>query len=228
MEKKGEMKMCGRFTLLTPWEELLRTYDAVSEMEALEPSYNIAPTQQIAAVIHDGTKRRLGTLRWGLIPPWAPDKKIGSKMINARSETLLEKRSFKKAFQKQRCLIPADSFYEWKTEDGKKQPMRIQRKDKNPLTFAGLWEKWQDEDGSNIFTCTIITTEANSFMQQIHNRMPVILSAASQDIWLDREQQDPDKLQELLKPYSEELTAYPVSTLVNSPRNNSEELINPL
>lgn len=150
MEKKGEMKMCGRFTLLTPWEELLRTYDAVSEMEELEPSYNIAPTQQIVAVIHDGNKRRLGTLRWGLIPPWAPDKKIGSKMINARAETLVEKRSFKKAFQKQRCLIPADSFYEWKTEDGKKQPMRIQRKDKTPLTFAGLWEKWQDEDGSKI------------------------------------------------------------------------------
>ncbi|MFP7168918.1 SOS response-associated peptidase [Terribacillus sp. 7520-G] len=220
--------MCGRFTLLTPWEELLRTYDAVSEMEALEPSYNIAPTQQIAAIIHDGKNRRLGSLRWGLIPPWAPDKKIGSKMINARAETLLEKRSFKKAFQHQRCLIPADSFYEWKTEDGKKQPMRIQRKDKTPFAFAGLWEKWQDEDGSNVFTCTIITTKANSFMQQIHHRMPVILPANAQGMWLDRHEHDPDKLQSLLEPYTEELTAYPVSTLVNSPRNNREELINPL
>ncbi|MFP7494678.1 SOS response-associated peptidase [Terribacillus saccharophilus] len=220
--------MCGRFTLLTPWEELLRNYDAVSEMDALEPSYNIAPTQQVAAVISDGKKRRLGSLHWGLIPSWAPDKKIGSKMINARAETIMEKRSFKKAFRTQRCLIPADSFYEWQTIDGKKQPMRIQNKDKTPLTFAGLWEKWQDEDGSNIFTCTIITTEANSFMKQIHHRMPVILPADSQDIWLDREEQDPEKLQTLLHPYAEELTAYPVSALVNSPKNNSEELINPL
>ncbi|QXE02896.1 SOS response-associated peptidase [Terribacillus sp. DMT04] len=220
--------MCGRFTLLTPWEELLRTFDAVSEIESLEPSYNIAPTQQIAAIIHDGKKRKLGSLRWGLIPPWAPDKKIGSKMINARAETLQEKRSFKKAFQKQRCLIPADSFYEWKTEDGKKQPMRIQHKDKTPFAFAGLWEKWQDDDGSSIYTCTIITTEANSFMQQIHHRMPVILPAHSQDIWLDRYEQDTEALQQILKPFSEELTAYPVSTLVNSPRNNREELINPL
>jgi putative SOS response-associated peptidase YedK len=220
--------MCGRFTLLTPWEELLRTYDAVSEIESLEPSYNIAPTQQIAAIIHDGKKRKLGSLRWGLIPPWAPDKKIGSKMINARAETLLEKRSFKKAFQKQRCLIPADSFYEWKTEDGNKQPMRIQRKDKTPFAFAGLWETWQDDDGSNIYTCTIITTEANSFMQLIHHRMPVILPANSQDIWLDRNHQDTETLQQILKPFSEELTAYPVSTLVNSPKNNREELINPL
>ncbi|SNZ14004.1 Putative SOS response-associated peptidase YedK [Terribacillus aidingensis] len=220
--------MCGRFTLLTPWEELLRTYDAVSEIESLEPSYNIAPTQQIAAIIHDGKKRKLGSLRWGLIPPWAPDKKIGSKMINARAETLQEKRSFKKAFQKQRCLIPADSFYEWKTEDGKKQPMRIQHKDKTPFAFAGLWEKWQDDDGSSICTCTIITTEANSFMQQIHHRMPVILPANSQAIWLDRNEQDTETLQQILEPFSEELTAYPVSTLVNSPRNNREELINPL
>ncbi|WP_077309989.1 SOS response-associated peptidase [Terribacillus halophilus] len=220
--------MCGRFTLLTPWEELLRTYDAVSEIESLEPSYNIAPTQQIAAIIHDGKKRKLGSLRWGLIPPWAPDKKIGSKMINARAETLQEKRSFKKAFQKQRCLIPADSFYEWKTKDGNKQPMRIQRKDKTPFAFAGLWEKWQDDDGSTIYTCTIITTEANSFMQQIHHRMPVILPANSQAIWLDRNEQNTETLQQILKPFSEELTAYPVSTLVNSPRNNREELINPL
>jgi putative SOS response-associated peptidase YedK len=220
--------MCGRFTLLTPWEELLRTYDAVSEIESLEPSYNIAPTQQIAAIIHDGKKRKLGSLRWGLIPPWAPDKKIGSKMINARAETLQEKRSFKKAFQKQRCLIPADSFYEWKTEDGNKQPMRIQHKDKTPFAFAGLWEKWQDDNGSTIYTCTIITTEANSFMQQIHHRMPVILPADSQDIWLDRNEQNTETLQQILKPFSEELTAYPVSTLVNSPKNNREELINPL
>jgi putative SOS response-associated peptidase YedK len=220
--------MCGRFTLLTPWEELLRTYDAVSEIESLEPSYNIAPTQQIAAIIHDGKKRKLGSLRWGLIPPWAPDKKIGSKMINARAETLQEKRSFKKAFQKQRCLIPADSFYEWKTEDGNKQPMRIQHKDKTPFAFAGLWEKWQDDNRSTIYTCTIITTEANSFMQQIHHRMPVILPADSQDIWLDRNEQNTETLQQILKPFSEELIAYPVSTLVNSPKNNREELINPL
>ncbi|WP_018921961.1 SOS response-associated peptidase [Salsuginibacillus kocurii] len=222
--------MCGRFTLTVDLEHLIEqfTIDEVT-IEEFEVSYNIAPSQQVVAIINNGENNRLGKLRWGLIPFWAKDKKVGYKMINARAETVAEKTSFKRALKKQRCIIPADAFYEWKQVDGQKQPYRIHQLDNTIFGFAGLWEKWTDEDGTDIFSCTIITTKANEFMAEIHGRMPVILPKKHYKEWLHPATQDTHDLQELLQPIeSSNLTAHEVSSEVNNPRNNYQELINPL
>lgn len=221
--------MCGRFTLFTDYALLLDRFNigeaAVGEDE-YEPNYNIAPSQPILAIINDGKQNRLGTLRWGLIPGWAKDEKIGYKMINARAETAAEKPSFRTAFRKRRCLIPADSFYEWKRNGDVKTPMRIRLASGEPFAFAGLWESWKSPEGKTVHSCTILTTEPNELMADIHDRMPVILPKSAEAKWLDPDLQDAEELQAFLVPYTAApLEAHEVSPLVNSPRNNGPELI---
>jgi putative SOS response-associated peptidase YedK len=182
--------------------------------------------QQVMAIIHDGEHNRMGELRWGLVPSWAKDEKIAGKMINARSETLLEKPAFKKLIHRKRCLIPADGFYEWKKEGTAKQPMRIVLKDRQLFGMAGLYDTWMREDGAKISTCTIITTAPNRLMEPIHDRMPVILRQEDEPVWLNRNNQDAGQLMSLLKPYDDhEMSAYPVSSAVGNVRNDSEDCI---
>lgn len=212
--------MCGRYTLATPLGELVEQFGFGGPLPDLRPSYNVAPTQEVATVIENDEGRRLEMSRWGLIPAWADDPGIGARMINARSETVAEKPSFKKAFKQRRCLIPTDGFYEWRKENGGKQPYYIRTKSGRPFAFAGLWESWS-RNGEGIQSCTILTTGANDFLQEIHHRMPVILPPEDYDLWLDPEVREPDQLLPLLAPYpGEDMEAYPVSRRVNSPSNN--------
>jgi putative SOS response-associated peptidase YedK len=219
--------MCGRYTLVTPAKKLAEEFSLDASSVDLPPNYNVAPTQGVAAVLSEGGERRLEILRWGLIPPWADDPQIGSRMINARAETAPEKPSFRKAFRERRCLIPADGFYEWKRTNGSKQPYYIHMKDERSFAFAGLWESWNDNSGPAIRSCTILTTGPNALVAGVHNRMPVILPAGSYDAWLDPEAER-DELAALLAPYPEdEMEAYPVSRFVNSPSNNDPRCIEP-
>lgn len=187
--------------------------------------YNIAPTQQVLAIVNDGTKNRAGYLRWGLVPSWADNISVGQKMINARAETITEKPSFRQAYQRRRCLIPVNGFYEWKKSTEGKIPMFISLKSRFLFSFAGLWERWVGQHGENITTCTIITTAANEFMREIHHRMPVILKPEMEKHWLNKGSAQAD-LQSLLVPYSSsDMTAYAVSNDVNSVKNEGEKLI---
>lgn len=224
--------MCGRFTLFADYNEMINRFDieVATGQELYLPNYNIAPSYSVLSVINDGKKNRLGYLRWGLIPPWAKDEKIGFKLINARAETLAEKPSFHDAFQKRRCLIIADSFYEWKRhQDKTKTPMRIKLKSNQLFAMAGIWERWKSPSGQMTFTCSIITTTPNELMKNIHDRMPVILRQEDETTWLDPRIGDLHSLQQLLKPFPEDfMEAYEVSNLVNSPKNNSSNLIQPI
>jgi len=197
----------------------------------LAPRYNIAPTQPVAAVrINRDTKEReLTHLHWGLIPSWAKDPGIGSRMINARSETAAEKPSFRGAFKYRRCLVPADGFYEWQKLNGRKQPVRIHMKDGQPFAIAGLWEHWMDPGGSEIESVTLLTTTPNELLEPVHNRMPVILAPEDYELWLDLGAQHPGEVQHLLGPYpAEGMDFYPVSTHVNNPHNEDPQCIEPL
>ncbi len=217
--------MCGRFTLTSPSEVITDTFD-LSDAPSLSPRYNIAPSQAITTLVLESGQKRLKTMKWGLVPPWAKDLKIGHKLINARAETLSEKPSFRLAFQRRRCLILADGFYEWQTmkEKKTKQPYYIQMNNQKPFAFAGLWEVWQKDDLDPLISCTIITTEANDLIQPIHQRMPVILETKQLSQWLDPTLTDTQTLQPLLKPYeSEAMMTYPVSSLVNNPANKQPE-----
>jgi putative SOS response-associated peptidase YedK len=217
--------MCGRYTLSTPAGRLAEEFQLDSTVE-IPPSYNVAPTQQVAAVLEDEGGRRLEMLRWGLVPSWADDPDIGARMINARSETAPEKPSFRRAFRGRRCLIAADGFYEWKREDGGKQPYYFRMQDGRPFAFAGLWESW-DKGGGELRTCTILTTRPNSVLNGIHDRMPVILPHDAYNAWLDPDA-DKEELEELMIPYpGDDLETYPVSRFVNSPSNNDERCIEP-
>lgn len=196
-------------------------------MPLFKASYNIAPTQDVVAVRlnSDSLNRECVLLRWGLIPSWAKDAKTGSQCINAKAETVAEKPSFRAAFRKRRCLVIADGFYEWRREGDRKQPMWIGRKDRQLFAFAGLWEYWKPAEGNPLETCTIITTEPNEILAPIHNRMPVILAPVSYDQWLDPAT-PADPLKALLRPCpGDEFHAFPVSTLVNNPRNNAPQLL---
>jgi putative SOS response-associated peptidase YedK len=218
--------MCGRYTLSTPAGRLAEEFQLDEGSVDLTPSYNVAPTQEVAAVLEEEGKRRLEMLRWGLIPSWADDPEIGARMINARSETAAEKPSFRSAFRRRRCLIAADGFYEWKRENGGKQPYYFHMQEGRPFAFAGLWESW-DKGGGALRTCTILTTRANSVLEGIHDRMPVILPSGAYDLWLDPDA-DREQLADLLIPYpGDDLETYPVSRFVNSPRNNDERCIEP-
>jgi putative SOS response-associated peptidase YedK len=223
--------MCGRFTLTSP-ASLLADLFEIEPPAGLVPRYNIAPTQDVLVVRRpDPAGPREGAmLRWGLVPSWARDVAIGSRMINARSETAAEKPSFRAAMKKRRCLVPADGFYEWAARDeGPKQPYRITLADGEPFAFAGLWEHWHDvEEDALLETCTILTTSANDRLRELHDRMPVILPPPAWDEWLTRPP-DEDARARLLGPYpGETMRWYAVSRAVNSARHDDPSLIDPL
>ncbi len=222
--------MCGRFTLTIDPLHLQEAFPWAVIPDNLVPRFNIAPSQPVAVIPNTGDNT-LSMYRWGLIPSWSKDVSIGERMINARSETLAEKPSFRNAYRRRRCLILADGFFEWKQSPSMKtkQPIYIKLKAAQPFAFAGLWELWSAPDGSEIHSCTIITTQPNSLLEPIHNRMPVILSPKSYNMWLTINDMLPTQLNELLVSYpADEMIAYPVSKLVNSPQNDSPELINPI
>ncbi|PTX51478.1 putative SOS response-associated peptidase YedK [Melghirimyces profundicolus] len=226
--------MCGRFTLTVGLGEIKERFlvDEVSSMESMDhlPRYNIAPTQSLPIVVREGAVRKLVSMRWGLIPRWATDPSIGNRLINARSETLTQKPAFRRSFQRHRCLVPADSFYEWmKKESGGKQPMRITVEDGGLFAFAGLWDRWTGPEGEAVYSFTIITTRPNEKVREVHNRMPAILHRSVEDLWLDPDVRDPAVLQPVLEPYeAEDIRIYPVSRIVNSPKNDRPECIRPI
>ncbi len=216
--------MCGRFTLTLDPGDLQEELNLNISSGLLTPRYNIAPSQPVA-VVRDGITRSVELFQWGLVPSWAKDVSIGYKMINARSETIAEKPSFRTPFARKRCLIPADGFYEWAQSNGGKTPYYFYLKDHKPFTFAGLWEEWKPSEGEPLRTCTIITCEANDTLKTYHERMPVILPADLRWLWLDPAAQAPE-LQSWLKPYpAEEMAWHEVSRLVNKPDMDSAELI---
>lgn len=220
--------MCGRYTITVTLEELMVRY-MIDETTVPfhRPKYNVAPGQQVLAVIRDsGGKNRLGELKWGLVPPWADDVKVGYMMINARSETAASKPAFKGPLQRKRCILPADGFYEWQKTARGKQPMRITLKTRSVFSLAGLYETWTSPNGEKLSTCTILTTHPNEVVSPIHDRMPVILKPEHEDVWLDREQQDVPYLMSLLQPFpSDQLEAYPVAASVGNVRNDDPSLI---
>src|SRR5437016_4788822 len=198
--------MCGRFTLSTDIKTVAEKFGVPPTLQAA-PRYNVAPTQEVVSILSNGSAH-MEWLQWGLIPSWAKDESIGSKMINARAETLAEKPSFKRLLRSRRCLVVADGFYEWKKEQGSKTPMYIMLKDGSPFAFAGLWDLWRSPDGQEIHSCTIVTTEPNGVVASIHDRMPAILTPDARSIWLDSDLHDEHALLPLLAPYpGEEMTA---------------------
>jgi putative SOS response-associated peptidase YedK len=222
--------MCGRFTQRSRLNLLLQQFAIQDcDLQELSPRYNIAPTQEIAAVRANASgQRQLGLFRWGLVPSWADDPKIGYRLINARADTVATKPSFRSAFKQRRCLIPADGFYEWKKEGKEKQPYLIEVGDSQVFAFAGLWESWHGEQGPPLESCTIITTDANPLMSELHDRMPVILSPNDYQAWLDPQNLDREGLEKLLDPYpADEMQYRPVSKTVNNARNEGPECIEP-
>lgn len=225
--------MCGRFVSATPPDQIAAYFGTEAPEALLEASYNVAPTNDVYAVLSDGTARHVDAFHWGFVPMWAKDPKIGAKMINARAESLAEKNAYKAAFRRRRCLIPADGFYEWQKRadapaKAKKQPFYIHRVDGEPIAFAGLWEVWKgpNKDQEPLRSCTIITTTPNETMAKIHDRMPVILPASVWDTWLDRDNDDLELLGKLLVPCPSELLAvHTISTEVNNVRSKGPELI---
>ncbi|HLQ30291.1 MAG TPA: SOS response-associated peptidase [Ktedonobacteraceae bacterium] len=216
--------MCGRFTLTIDIKTVAETFGVAPSLQA-SPRYNIAPTQEVVTILSNGSAH-MEWLQWGLIPSWAKEESIGSKMINARAETLAEKPSFKRLLRSRRCLVVADGFYEWKKEHVGKTPMYMTLKDGSPFAFAGLWDLWHSPDGRDIRTCTIVTTQPNALVTSIHDRMPAILSADAREIWLDSSLHDEQALLPLLVPYpADEMTARAVSRLVNNPKVEGAELI---
>jgi putative SOS response-associated peptidase YedK len=217
--------MCGRFTLHHSVDELAKRFGVELVQTDVTPSYNVAPTQRVAVVTGD-RERSLQSFVWGLVPFWAKDPSIGNRMINARAETVAEKPAYKHAFQRRRCLIPADGFFEWKKDGKVKTPMYIRFPDSRLFAFAGIWERWTPPEGEPVNSCSIITVEPNELMSSIHDRMPAILEPDAEAEWLDADSSDPVKLQSLLHPYPDgELTASPVSRRVNSPSTNDPSCI---
>ena len=237
--------MCGRYAASRRPEDLVEEFELEEQPEQLLPaSYNVAPTDDVYAVLERSPKgepesapvRALRAVRWGLVPSWAKDPSIGNKMINARMESVAEKPAFKRAFAKRRCLLPADGYFEWYGEvKGKKQPFFITPSDGRPLAMAGLYELWRDKSKADddpdrwLWSCTILTTTAEDDLGRIHDRMPLLVERDRYASWLDPSHDDPDELRGLLVPAAPgRLTAFPVSTEVNSVRNNGPQLIEPI
>lgn len=220
--------MCGRFVLTADPEIIQKAFNLTVPPEQMQPRFNIAPSQPVAVVTNKAPDE-LTHHRWGLVPSWSKDIKIGNKMINARAETLHEKPSFRAAYKRRRCLIPANGFYEWaKTDDGKK-PMYIHMADHAVFAFAGLWEIWQDSDGNELRTCTIITTKPNKLVEPLHHRMAVILRPEDYDLWLSQDEMKPQELAPVLQPFDvDAMAVYEVSKTVNSPANDGPSLIDPV
>ena len=233
--------MCGRFTLQTPASKIAELFPGLS-VPAITPRYNICPTQDVLCIREtvqsddaaELADRETAMLRWGLVPRWAKDLKFGARTINSRSETAAEKPSFRSAMKKRRCLILADGFYEWQRIGKRKQPFYIHRQDRRPFYMAGLWESWRDPAVSSsdapIETCTILTTDANTLMSGLHDRMPVVLpDDDAVNVWLDRDVPVADPIVELMLPREwPDFDFYAVSTTVNSVRNQGSDLIEPL
>jgi putative SOS response-associated peptidase YedK len=220
--------MCGRYSLHTN-PEVIALYFQLGILPELKPRYNITPSTPVLVVRQGTEKGRTADLyRWGLIPGWAKDPSIGNKLANARGETVAEKPSFRSAFKRGRCLIPASGFYEWKKIAGGKQPYYVHPRGAPLFAFAGLTERWNGPDGP-VHSCAIITTDANELMRGIHDRMPVILAPEDHDTWLDPANQAADKLKALLRPCPASfMAAHPVSTRVNTPRNDESALLDPV
>lgn len=226
--------MCGRFVLRASPEQLKSLFD-LPEEPYVEPRYNIAPTQPVGIVRMnpEAQAREWALVLWGLIPSWAKDPSIGSKLINARAETVTEKPSFRAAFKRRRCLVPASGFYEWKKGASGKTPHFITTADEEPFAIAGLWETWQGPDGGELSTCTLLTTEANTLVQKLHDRMPVIIAPEEYDMWLGSGRDDPPEelanVRHLLRPYPpKQMQMWQVSTQVNNVRNEGAGCIKPL
>jgi putative SOS response-associated peptidase YedK len=222
--------MCGRFTLEKSLGDLVTLFN-VRPLPDLDERYNIAPTQAVAVVraAPEGVGRELTLLRWGLVPGWSKDPTGGPLLINARAETAAIKPAFRAALRYRRCLVPADGFFEWQREGREKRPFHMRRRDGAPFAFAGLWERWSSPDGSVMESCALLTTEANELMQSVHDRMPVILDPEVFDLWLDPDVQDVELIRPLLRPYpSEAMVAFPVSSTVNSSRNDDPQCVLPL
>jgi putative SOS response-associated peptidase YedK len=219
--------VCGRYTLAAPDHQAIRARFPVGESIAISQRYNVAPTDEVLSVTTDKQGRPRGELlRWGLVPSWAKDPSIGSKLINARVETAAEKPAFRRAFERYRCLIIADGFYEWRrTPGGRKQPFRITRDDHEPFAFAGLWSIWHEQPERTLRTCTILTTAANPAIASLHDRMPVILAPGHEQEWLDLDA-PPDRLRELLAGLPARHTALTeVGYAVNDVRNDGPECL---
>jgi len=221
--------VCGRYTLATPGPRLAEAFEAdAAELRELRPRYNIAPSQDAPVVRSVEGGRRLELRRWGLVPAWSKDPKIGNRLINARAETVAEKPSFRAAFKRGRCLVPADGFYEWKPAGKRKQPYHVRRPDGGVLALAGLVERWHRGEEDEIRSFTILTTDANDLMRPIHGRMPVILPPDDWEAWLGPETSR-EALEALLRPAPEDvLEAVPVSTAVNDPATDDRRCVEPL
>lgn len=222
--------MCERFTLTIDPAELKDIFGNFTFPTRFSPRFNIAPSQPILAIPNDA-KNAADFFSWGLIPSWSKDPTIARRLINACGETLAKKPSFRGGFKYKRCLVPADGFYELKTQDGQKTkvPYFVSMKDRRPFAFAGLWDEWQSPDGGSLRTCTLVTTKPNELMSTLHNRMPVILDQEDYDQWLDPAPQTPERLLPLIRPFpADKMTAYPVSKLVNNPGNDRPECIVPI
>lgn len=229
--------VCGRFVAAAPVEDIAAYFAATLADTDLPKNYNVAPTEEVYGVVHGTDGRELHVFHWGLVPFWAKDRKIAARMINARAETIAEKPAFARLFTAQRCIVPADGFYEWQTLGmaGKKpvkQPYFIQRSDREPLAMAGIWSSWRDPNSTEptrLHTLSIITTVANELMRPLHDRMPVLLPPGSWDRWLDPRVNNVEWLGGLLVPAPNELlTRWPVASDVNSVRNKSAQLIEPV
>ena len=222
--------MCGRYTetkVCSVLTEHFRDFIEESLLDDFRPRFNISPGQDTPVILND-RERVLDLVRWGLVPFWAKDEKTGYKMINARAETLTVKPAYRKLIEKRRCLVLADGFYEWKKGGNVKAPHRFIVNDGEPFAFAGLWERWRRPDQSELRSFTIITTEPNRLVRFCHDRMPVILPRSACEQWLDPEFTDLEKLQKLLQPYPDtDMKAYPVSVLVNNPRNDDPQCVEP-
>jgi putative SOS response-associated peptidase YedK len=221
--------MCGRYTMHHSPTQVEMRFGITQARATTTERYNIAPTQSVPVIVEADGGRFLDAMQWGLVPAWAKDPGIGNKMINARAETLPEKPSFKVALSRRRCILPVDGFYEWKTEGNARQPMHIRRKDGELFAFAGLWEEWQQPDGTPLRTCTVITTTPNAVMEPIHNRMPAILLPDDEATWLDAALKKPEDVMGLLHPYpANMMEAYPVDRRVNVPTFEDPALLNSL
>jgi len=221
--------MCGRFGATFQYRDIIKVlWNLRGDLPEFGPRYNIAPSQEVTVIVRNEHRNEIKPMRWGLVQSWAQDPSIGQRMINARSETLLERPSFKNLVASRRCLVPADGFYEWRQEGKSKVPMWIYLKNREPFAFAGLWDYWRDPAGDKeLYSFTIITTEANALLRPIHNRMPVIYDKEMGRQWLEESFGDqPMILAAVLRPWPSELMeAHDVSTLVNSPENDTAECI---
>lgn len=225
--------MCGRFVSVTDADGLVEFFTIDErQVDDLAPNVNVAPTEQVPAVVEHHGRRALTAFRWGLVPHWAKDLKAGNRLINARDDSLARNPSFRDAFARHRCLIPADGFFEWRREGKTRVPFHAVARDETPLALAGLWAAWRDPadpDAPWVRTCTIVTTAANATIGELHDRMPVVLDRGDWAEWLDREQRDTSALQHLLRPAPDDLLQLRrVSQDVNSPRNKDPELLTPV